>query len=1067
MAVGGYSTGGEAQPLIEFWNGSVWTIEAGPLPSGATGGWLYGVSCPAEKTCTAVGTYYTSAGGPAEDLALAESWNGSSWSVQPTPTLTPSTSSSLNAVWCESKESCNAVGSIFTAAGEETLAESWDGTSWSVKPTPNPGASTYSYFTNLSCDPAGAPCKAVGSSQGEILVEAWDGTKWSIDSSPQIPNATESNFSDVSCTSAKACTAVGSYFDALVGGQLTLAERWNGTNWTVEQTPDPPVVETGSATNVAGSSATVNGTVWPDGATVTNCYFEYGTSYPYTSTVPCAQAVGAGTSPVSVSGDLSGLTPNTTYHVVLVATNAGGTATDGFGSSFTTSGGSPPPLRYVALGDSYSSGEGVPPFIAGTNTGTDQCHRSPGAYPELLVQQHAGGIIPATLEFWACSGSVISDFSSNNHSWGEVPQLNHLGGGDATLVTLSIGGNDIGFAHIGAACLKVNASIFKQLNDQYVENCRNVLNTDTMAKIQNLGLAPLYAEIRQAAPYAQVYVMGYPRVLPANPSSDCQAQAYREDGRKATGNPFNQNATDGFIGVETRISKDDAAWMDEVVEKLNGKIAAEAAAAGFHFVDVTNAFAGHDVCNNNTDSSNRPWAHGLVLANNSNAAPPNPSAFSFHPNGEGQAAMEEYLYNAIAGGSQFTLQPNQTNLLTTLVAAGQALLNVITHWPGSEVVTTLVSPMGEEYNATSSGITHNATTTSENYVIPDPEPGAWKIKVYGANVHVGGETVRVDDTTIPTTAEAPTAVIEATPDRGVGSTEVHFDGSHSAGVSAPLTSYSWNFGDGSPSATGSSVAHTYRAGGTYDASLTVTDASGRSNTVQKMIAVYATAVPPVVSITVYADPSNDSHVYYEATTSEDVDGEIVSYAWDFGDGTSASGAVGTHEYITDGTYVVKLTVTDDQGMSGTSSQTVTVTNAAPNILSVTPFVTPIVPGRPAGAVAGVTARRFEIVKVKVVRAGKIEVTLKASTAGVFSVAAEIEGKPKKGRHRPRKVTTTPYGRAAASTSGGGAVTITIKPSVRATAALRRDRHVTVHLAIVFSPKGGPREAQSARLTIRR
>lgn len=345
MAVGQYTpTGGEAQPLIEFWNGSVWTIQAAPLPSGESGGSLYGVSCPSTTTCTAVGSYFTSAGGPTEELALAESWNGTSWSVQPTAATMPSTSSSLNAVWCLSAASCKAVGRIYTGSGEETLAESWNGTSWSIQPTPKPSGSTFSYFANISCAPAGTPCKAVGSSGNETLVESWDGTSWSIDTTPGIPNATESSFSDVSCTSAIACTAVGFYLDNTVGAQgarLTLAERWDGTHWTVDQTPDPPVVETGSATNVAGSSATVNGMVWPDGATVTSCYFEYGTRYPYTSTVPCAQAVGAGTSPVSVSGDLSGLTPNTTYDVVLVAANAGGTATDRFSSSFTTTSGSP------------------------------------------------------------------------------------------------------------------------------------------------------------------------------------------------------------------------------------------------------------------------------------------------------------------------------------------------------------------------------------------------------------------------------------------------------------------------------------------------------------------------------------------------------------------------------------------------------------------------------------------------------------------------------------------------------------------------------------------------------
>ncbi len=351
MAVGEYETGGYEQPLIEFWNGSVWTIEPASLPTGASGGWLYGVSCPSTATCTAVGTYYTSAGGPFEQSALAESWDGSSWSLQPTPAPASTTSSSLNAVWCFSKTSCNAVGSNATDSGEETLAESWNGTSWSIQTTPNPSGSTHSSLANLSCDPGssnGAPCKAVGSSEDETLIESWDGTKWGLDETPVISNADGDSFSienslnDVSCTSSKACTAVGSYLDNSIGAWLALAERWNGTSWTVQPTPDPPVVEADSTTDVAGTSATLNGIVWPNRATVTSCYFEYGTSYPLTSTVPCAQAIGAGTSPVSVTAGLSGLTPNTTYYVALAATNMGGTATEDFSSPFTTGAPLPP-----------------------------------------------------------------------------------------------------------------------------------------------------------------------------------------------------------------------------------------------------------------------------------------------------------------------------------------------------------------------------------------------------------------------------------------------------------------------------------------------------------------------------------------------------------------------------------------------------------------------------------------------------------------------------------------------------------------------------------------------------
>jgi hypothetical protein len=351
MAVGSYYSSATSQtvPLVEFWDGSAWTIQTVSLPSGASGGQLFGVSCPSMTACTAVGIYYTALGGPSEELALAESWNGTNWSLQPTPNPISNASYSLNAVWCLSAKSCNAVGRIFTGSNEETLAESWDGTTWSIRPTPNPSASTYSYLANLSCDPSGVPCKAVGTSGNETLVESWDGTTWSTQTTPQPANSTRSSFSDVSCTAANACTAVGQYLDSKegpTGAYRTLAERWDGTNWTAQPTADAALAGTGSATNITSSTAELNGTVYPGGAPTT-CYFEYGTTSSYGSTIPCAQSTGPGAASVAVSADLTGLSPNTTYYFTLVATNPGG------GMTYT-----PGPASFTTLATSGGGGGG-------------------------------------------------------------------------------------------------------------------------------------------------------------------------------------------------------------------------------------------------------------------------------------------------------------------------------------------------------------------------------------------------------------------------------------------------------------------------------------------------------------------------------------------------------------------------------------------------------------------------------------------------------------------------------------------------------------------------------------
>jgi hypothetical protein len=97
----------------------------------------------------------------------------------------------------------------------------------------------------------------------------------------------------------------------------------------------PPSPTTGAATGISQTAATLNGTVNPNGSTVTNCHFNYGTSTAYGNSILCSQAVGGGRSPVNVSASLTGLAPGTTYYYRLVASNAGG-GTAGSGQMFST-----------------------------------------------------------------------------------------------------------------------------------------------------------------------------------------------------------------------------------------------------------------------------------------------------------------------------------------------------------------------------------------------------------------------------------------------------------------------------------------------------------------------------------------------------------------------------------------------------------------------------------------------------------------------------------------------------------------------------------------------------------
>ncbi|NHA67325.1 SGNH/GDSL hydrolase family protein [Phycicoccus flavus] len=306
--------------------------------------------------------------------------------------------------------------------------------------------------------------------------------------------------------------------------------------------------------------------------------------------------------------------------------------------------------RYVGLGDSYSSGEGGSEYEPGTDDDNqwkkwwdqhglwpgdvhqNMCHRSTGAYS----QQVSGTFtFKGGFGFHACSGAVIDDFYEpndrvhhvehpNRQNEGEAPQLDALDE-HTSLVTFSVGGNDVGFAEVLTECVTATAvSFYDGVSGAPPTSCRgSQAARDAAGRIPltQARLTQLLQDIRERAPNARVVVVGYPRFFPADPSS-----------------------------TTSMIQPGDQRWINEQVGVLDDALRqavldAGGADAGFEFVDPRDAFEG---CEIGTATS---CMNGLRVGFGGNFDSGKPvSNGSFHPNDEGHRRIAALVAEQIRNG---------------------------------------------------------------------------------------------------------------------------------------------------------------------------------------------------------------------------------------------------------------------------------------------------------------------------------------------------------------------------------------------------------------------------------
>ncbi|HHJ15789.1 MAG TPA: PKD domain-containing protein, partial [Gammaproteobacteria bacterium] len=177
----------------------------------------------------------------------------------------------------------------------------------------------------------------------------------------------------------------------------------------------------------------------------------------------------------------------------------------------------------------------------------------------------------------------------------------------------------------------------------------------------------------------------------------------------------------------------------------------------------------------------------------------------------------------------------------------------------------------------------------------------------------------------PPTADAGAAVT------GTVNSPVIFNGNGSSDPEGARLSYRWDFADGSIG-TRATPSHSYTRCGTYTVGLTVTDDVGLSAGATTTATISSSGIDAPVAnagggATGHYDGAVGSNIQFDGSSSVDPDCNITSYNWDFGDGSSGLGISPVHSYAIAGDYVVTLTVTDNDGLTGIATATVTVVDA--------------------------------------------------------------------------------------------------------------------------------------------
>ncbi|MFI9586605.1 PKD domain-containing protein [Streptomyces sp. NPDC052236] len=460
---------------------------------------------------------------------------------------------------------------------------------------------------------------------------------------------------------------------------------------------------------------------------------------------------------------------------------------------------------WVAMGDSYQAGVGTNTY----DSSSGKCQRSPLSHARLIdtdgtLRDTNGAKIP--LLHAACSGAVTADIYAGKN--GEPPQIDRISSG-VSHVTIGVTGNDMGFGDVVKYCAThLRRECAKDKEPELQERLAKLQERNQPGDLNRLE--GIFFDIFDRAPGAKVFALTYPRFFPVGGGED---------------------GTSLFLPRAKRCSLihlSDQLWINNWVRRLNDYIVAAAVATpGVVPVDIQEISDGHELCSGVPEDQQHL----------NKVRPRNRLQDSFHPTKWGYEATALRLKEDLCapqapstlGGDpsparltrDVTVRPGQTTTVPVTLAGGPAVAFQAA-WDNGDVTMTLRAPSEQAATVPPAGARQVRTPDGfslDSRSVRTPAAGRWTIELQGTGSAEQKVRVAVTETAKPNAA--PTAHMDV---RQSGTT-ITLDATRSSDDDGRISTYLWEFGDGTV-LEGKKVSRPLSAAGMSGLTLTVIDDRG-------------------------------------------------------------------------------------------------------------------------------------------------------------------------------------------------------------------------------------------------